>query len=216
MKYYVYLKNQVELIHDAGLVLGSLDSSFIIPFSDDKGLIILDAFISSKDVENYDRSVKRLKVTKDYRYSSPETIQNFRPINNEDDYWSIGIILLEMCFGFIPLEINEYFTLTKEKILNLFTEKCYSLELIEIITNLLLNRGNILPEIKAKSIEVHHQRLKYKRESINFRNNRIRRLRLESNSKIKLDCQLDSEIFTIMNKKIRSFDRIKEVNISST
>lgn len=117
------------------------------------------------------RQVKRMKVT-NFTYSSPNIIQSSGGIFKEDDYFSVGMILLEMCMGSVPFDINEYFTIEREKMGKLFRGKKYSKELIEIITNLLIERKVYIPadkfivKISKRSREVKYQYSKVKR--INF------------------------------------------------
>lgn len=85
------------------------------------------------------------------------------------------MILLEMCFGCIPLDLETQFSLTQEEIEHLFFEKNYSQQLIEIITNLLINRRIIL------SKDVIHVTPKEYRFSNNKKSNKIERIIIKGN-----------------------------------
>lgn len=135
MKYYSQLRKSVGLLHESGLIHGHLDPNSIVQFSRDETGTVLDPSDYTKEKE-----VKKMKISKDYRYSSPEVIQNIRKLRKEDDYWSMGMILLEMCLGDIPFDVEEYFKITKEKIEKLLKERNYSQETVDIIINLIINR----------------------------------------------------------------------------
>lgn len=122
MRYYSYLIRQIEILHCNRLFHGCLDPNFILLFSNDDGVIILDALKSN------------------FKFSNQKVIKNQRSISKEDDMWSIGMILLEMCLGYIPSDLDEYFTISREKIEELFRERNYSQNLIEIIIKLLIDR----------------------------------------------------------------------------
>lgn len=142
------------------MVHGHLDPSYIIPYSKDKGIIILDAFCSSEQEEEKGRTVKRIKIIRDFRYSSPEVIQSSKYLKIENDYWSIGMILLEMCLGNIPFNVNEYYMITKEEIEKLFETKDYSQELLEIIINLLINRKIVMRKEKKVVVQTRKNKLR--------------------------------------------------------
>lgn len=187
-------------MHSSGLVHGSLDPRYIFPFSRDDGIIILDAFKSS----NNQISVKYNK------YSSPEVILCSRSVQREDDYWSIGMMLLEMCLGGIPLEIDEYSTLNREKIEDLIREK-NCLELKEKIIRALINRKIDLLENKS---EIQTFSRKYKR-NLTRKNvkQRIRRVNFESKVKLSLDCSLNTRMFNIINRNMKYLKNLIEITL---
>lgn len=145
----------MEILHNSKLIHGNLDPSNILIFKDKQGLVILDAFIASKEREV--KFIKRAKISRDYTYQSPEIIQNISTTSREGDNWSIGIILLEMCFCEVPFDIGGYLAITKEKIENLLRETKYSKELIEIIKSLLIDRKAILTIESGKFLKEGNQ-----------------------------------------------------------
>lgn len=104
--------------------------------------MILDIVIST--MINEDFKVERNRIQKNFKYSSPEVIENRRSLREEDDYWSIGMIALEMCLGRIPFDVDEYFNLKRDKIEKLIEEKGYSKELNNRISELLFNKMYML------------------------------------------------------------------------
>lgn len=157
----------MKILHDNKLVHGSLDPNFLLPVENRNEMVILDAFKSTKIDE---KSIGRIIFQN--KYSSPEVIQKSRSINIEDDNWSIGMILLEMCFGSIPFSIKEYNKLTKESIKYLFNNKLYSNELVEIIINLLINRDETYQrDFKYRCNYIKNRKLEelYRKYSVNLK-----------------------------------------------
>lgn len=66
-------------------------------------------------------------------YSEPENFNNKSIEDVKSNIWSLGIILLEMCFGHIPFKVHQYVNIDGELIKSTFIKKCYSLQLIDFI-----------------------------------------------------------------------------------
>lgn len=199
-------------MHNSSLVHGSLNPDSLLPFSDGEGMIILDAFISTQEKEDNERFVKRLRIT-NFKYSSPEIIQNSRSLKREDDYWSIGLILVEMCFGRIPFDINEYFTITREKISHLFRDTTYSQELIEIIINLLIYKRPALSGDEIIPDHIQTKAKKFRRMPFDYK--RAKTLIFKSKKKLKLDCKLTICIFSFINEQTKNLSHLKEICLES-
>lgn len=143
-KYLFYFQEQIEILHEHGLVHGNLNPNYIALFSsNEEGIIILDAFRSNIELKNGQLKRKRLKFNRNYKYSSPSIILNKREARREDDFFSLGMIAIEMCFGVIPFDMKEYFSISKNNICNLFKRKNYSQELVDIITELIIGRKEL-------------------------------------------------------------------------
>lgn len=126
MKYYSYLLVQVEILHKYGLVHRNLDPNLILA-STDCEIMILDAF----------RAVDNQLLKEDCVNYPPKTKSNK---TKEDDCHSIGLILLEMSFGGLLCDTDICLSLSMEKIEELFKEKIYSHDFVEILIDLLINR----------------------------------------------------------------------------
>lgn len=172
MKFYYQIIQQIEILNDNGYIHGSLNPNFIIPFSNDDGVIILDSF----------KSLYKQNFIEDYKYSSPQVIQNSRPAKKEDDIWSIGMILLEMSLGVIPFDINEYFCLNKEMIEKALDEKKFSQKLKGIIINLLINRKVTEKEVEGKVNQKNRHKFRINWQNSIFEKNRIEKILLNSNT----------------------------------
>lgn len=211
---------QILILHSNGKIHGNLNPAYILPYRD--GMILLDAFLFKDEVEIEKLSQKKMKITKNHRYSSPDIIQNRGNVKREDDLFSIGIIALEMCFGRIPLDINQYFSLTRERIHELFIDRNYSKDLIDIISNLLVE-GKY--EIKINQIK-SGRTYKYKKISLDFCIEKVRKVKLNNSCFIKVDCGLsqinyDLEIIenenglTKLSDYLKFFKNITEVDFES-
>lgn len=136
--------------------------------------MILDAFTATNEKRNSELPSKRIKLSRNCSYSSFEVIKNLRNPLKEDDFWSIGLILLEMALNHIPFEADEYGLLSKEYIQNIFKKMEYSTKLIDIIANLLIMRT---PIKKKDYKEIKLKQYKFRR----FQSN-MKRLSMQSKS----------------------------------
>lgn len=193
---------QIEILHNKGLVHGNLNPKNIIPFSSGDGVIILDALTVLNNSE----------LKKANRYSSPEILQNSRSKMKEDDNWSVGMIMMEMCFSQIPLKMEEYFSISKEKIEKLFQEKNYSQELIEIIINQLINRKIS----REKEIKEENRVIKRKSGMEKSENDiKRKRISLNGNEKVKIDSRITSESKEVIKENHKNLSKIKEIDLKS-
>lgn len=122
----------------------------------------------------YSRDINNHKVI-NYIYQPPEFIDSQHFKINYNCYWSIGILLLEMCFGKVPFEITEYYTISKEKIQILFIAKEYSQDLIDFVCFCL--------NLKRSKRKVHNEILQhcfFTNDIKSGREYRVKRPRLNS------------------------------------
>lgn len=142
--YFKYLLEQVNILHLNDYVHGNLDPEYIVPFDRNDGIIILDSFLSVKS--RYTKKlIERRRNIKTLKYTRPES----ETLTKEDDLFSLGLLMMEMCLSEIPLKREEYSFLTKEKIQELM-KNSVSQDLINIIVQLVIDKTEI-KEILARS-----------------------------------------------------------------
>lgn len=182
--YLFHLLSQIAVLHSNGFVHGNLDPSYIVPYDKD-GIIVLDLFMIK-----YEKDIRE-PVRRSCKYSKPN-LNNIRKINRNEDFWSVGMMALEMCLGEIPFDISEYVNLTKDKIFQLFVNKKYSNELITIIAELLIDSKMNINSLFKKERPILYKN-KYKGSSFytEFIKRRITKSIKEINIYSKKETQLD-------------------------
>lgn len=128
-------------LHQQGITHGNLKPENIFVYSDNPIIRLSDMLFYGPN--NNIITLNSVVSSSHIRYLSPEVIFLHHPRTESSDIWSIGIILLELCFGYYSFGTYQYRSIDPDTIMKIFQNSefselmiCFILECLNLQTQL--------------------------------------------------------------------------------